>query len=98
MDPKRYFTYSIIGGILWAAGITVLGSLMGNISFVRNHVDLIFVVIVLVSVLPIVAEYFKARKEKKLAGIDSVAMAGTPTEMPGENNAEVTQQFPRIDS
>jgi len=80
MDPKRYFTYTVIGGILWAAGITVLGSLLGNISFIRNNVDAIFIVIVLVSVVPIALEFLKSRREKKTAAADP----------------EVTQRIPRV--
>ncbi len=83
MDPKRYFTYTVIGGILWAAGITILGSLLGNISFIRNNVDAIFILIVLVSVVPIGLEYLKARREKKAAP----AAATDP---------EVTQRIPRV--
>lgn len=85
MDPKRYFTYTVIGGILWAAGITVLGALLGQISFIRQHVEAIFIVIVLLSVVPIVIEYFKGRKEKKLAAAENA-----------ESPAEVTQRIPRI--
>jgi membrane-associated protein len=81
MDPKRYFTYTVIGGILWAAGITVLGSLLGNISFIRNNVDAIFIVIVLVSVVPIGLEFLKSRREKKAAGV---------------TDTEVTQRIPRV--
>ena len=81
MDPKRYFTYTVIGGILWAAGITLLGSLLGNISFIRNNVDAIFIVIVLVSVVPIGLEFLKARREKKAAGV---------------TDPEVTQRIPRV--
>jgi membrane-associated protein len=84
MDPKRYFTYTVIGGVLWAAGITILGSLLGNISFVKNNVDSIFIVIVLVSVVPIALEYLKSRREKK-------------TTAASEESTEVTQQIPRID-
>ena len=85
MDPKRYFTYTVLGGILWAAGITVLGSLLGNIGFIRDNVDAIFVVIVLVSVVPIGLEYLKGRRAKKAKGD---AAAETP--------AEVTQRIPRV--
>ncbi|GAA3557610.1 VTT domain-containing protein [Amycolatopsis ultiminotia] len=83
MDPKRYFTYTVIGGVFWAAGITVLGSLLGNIEFIRDNVDAIFVVIVLVSVVPIAIEYLRNRREKR----------GTA---PAEDTAEVTQQIPRV--
>ncbi|MFP5069154.1 DedA family protein [Pseudonocardia nantongensis] len=61
MDPKRYLTYSMIGGIAWAAGVTVLGYFLGQFTFVRENIDLILVAIVLVSVLPIVVEVLRAR-------------------------------------
>jgi membrane-associated protein len=81
MDPKRYFTYTVLGGILWAAGITILGSLLGKIEFIGKNIDAIFVLIVLVSVVPIALEYLKSRREKK-------ALA--------EADPEVTQRIPRI--
>ncbi|TKG73148.1 DedA family protein [Prauserella endophytica] len=65
MGPKKYFTYTVLGGIVWAAGLIVLGAMLGNIAFIRDNVDAIFVLIVLVSVLPIVFEYLKARREKR---------------------------------
>jgi membrane-associated protein len=69
MDAKKYFTYTVLGGILWAAGIPVLGSLLGNIPFIGNNIDAIFVLIVLISVVPIALEYLKSRREKKAAGV-----------------------------
>ena len=86
MDPKKYFTYTIIGGILWAGGITALGHLLGNISFIKNNIEAIFILIVLVSVVPIVIEWARSRREKKLGGKQA-----------GESDAEVTQQIPRIE-
>jgi membrane-associated protein len=62
MEPRRYFTYSLIGGIGWAAGVTVLGFLLGQFAFVRNNIELMLVLIVLVSVLPIVVEIVRSRR------------------------------------
>ncbi|MDQ0378459.1 DedA family protein [Amycolatopsis thermophila] len=87
MDPKKYFTYTVIGGILWAAGITALGHLLGNISFIKNNIEAIFILIVLVSVVPIAIEWAKNRREKKLAAAKATSDA----------DSEVTQQIPRID-
>ena len=50
---------NIVGGILWGAGVTLLGYLLGQIEFIRDNVDYIFILIVLVSVLPIVFEIGK---------------------------------------
>jgi len=62
MDPRKYFTYSIIGGIAWATGVTLLGFWLGQITFVRNHVELILIGIVALSVLPIAIEAIRARR------------------------------------
>jgi membrane-associated protein len=62
MEPKRYLTYSLIGGVAWAAGVTVLGFWLGQFAFVRDHIELMLIVIVLVSVLPIIFEVLRARR------------------------------------
>ncbi|MGB6163891.1 MAG: VTT domain-containing protein [Pseudonocardiaceae bacterium] len=61
MDPRRYFTYSIIGGLAWATGVTLLGFWLGRIAFIRNHVELILIGIVALSFVPIIIEALKAR-------------------------------------
>jgi membrane-associated protein len=62
MEPKRYLTYSLIGGVLWAAGVTVLGYWLGQFEFVRTNIELILILIVAVSILPIVIELIRARR------------------------------------
>jgi membrane-associated protein len=61
MDPGKYFTYSILGGVGWATGVTLLGFWLGGITFVRNHVELILIAIVALSVVPIIIEAVRAR-------------------------------------
>ncbi len=61
MDPRTYFTYSIIGGMAWATGVTLLGFWLGRIAFIRNHVELILIGIVALSFVPIIIEALKAR-------------------------------------
>jgi membrane-associated protein len=65
MDPRRYFTYSIIGGVAWATGVSLLGFWLGRITFVKDHVELILIAIVVLSVLPIVIEAVKARRQSR---------------------------------
>ena len=45
MDRRRYLTYSGIGAVVWAGGVTLLGYYLGSISFVRDNVDTIFAVV-----------------------------------------------------
>jgi membrane-associated protein len=65
MDPRKYFTYSIIGGVAWATGVTLLGFWLGRITFVKDHVELILIGIVVLSVLPIVIEAVKVRRQSR---------------------------------
>jgi membrane-associated protein len=81
MDQRKFFTYSAIGGVFWAAGIVVLGFFLGQIAFVRDNIELMIILIVLLSIVPIIFEVLKARKEKK----HEQSMA-----------SEVTQIIPKI--
>jgi membrane-associated protein len=68
MDARRYLTYSVIGGVAWAAGVTVLGYWLGQFAFVKANIELILLVIVLVSLLPMIIEIVRARRSGRAAG------------------------------
>jgi membrane-associated protein len=69
MPPRRYFAYSMIGGVIWATGVTLLGYRLGTVAFVRRHIELILVAIVLASVVPIAFEYLRARRKRRLVKV-----------------------------
>jgi membrane-associated protein len=64
MEAKRYLTYSLIGGVAWAAGVTVLGYFLGQFDVVKNNIELMLILIVLLSVIPIIIEILRARRER----------------------------------
>jgi membrane-associated protein len=47
-----FLGFDIIGGVLWGAGVTLLGYFLGNVPFVKNHIELMILLIVFLSVLP----------------------------------------------
>ncbi|MEW1773077.1 VTT domain-containing protein [Streptomyces sp. NPDC086777] len=68
MAYRSFLTFNVIGGVLWGAGVTLLGSWLGKIEFVNDNIELILILIVLISVVPIVIEFLRARaKDKKAA-------------------------------
>ncbi|MQA16727.1 MAG: DedA family protein [Pseudonocardiaceae bacterium] len=67
MDPRTYFTYSIVGGIAWATGVTLLGFWLGRVPFVRENIEAMLIGIVVVSVLPICYEFARARRHNRKA-------------------------------
>ncbi|GAB2997182.1 DedA family protein [Saccharothrix stipae] len=96
MDPRKYFTYSLIGGIAWAAGLTVLGYFLGQIQFVRDNLEMILILIVLISVVPIVIEIIKARREKKSLLAQEAADITEVIDFVDDRMDE-TQQIRRVD-
>jgi membrane-associated protein len=62
MDFRSYATYSTIGGILWGTGVTIAGFYLGKVDFIANNVEALAIVIVLLSVIPIVAEIARGRR------------------------------------
>ncbi|MDX2825166.1 hypothetical protein Sipo8835_03725 [Streptomyces ipomoeae] len=65
MRYRSFLVFNVVGGILWGAGVTLLGSWLGQIDFVRKNIEAMLILIVLLSVLPIIFEFWKARKAKK---------------------------------
>ena len=65
MDFRRFLVFSTIGGVLWAAGVTLAGYFLGTIEFVRDNIELILVLVVFVSVVPIIVEWVRHRREKR---------------------------------
>jgi membrane-associated protein len=64
MRYRVFVTYNIIGGLLWGSGVPLLGYLLGEIEFVRNNIEPILILIVLISVTPVFIELFRARRRE----------------------------------
>ncbi|AWI30232.1 DedA family protein [Streptomyces sp. ICN441] len=65
MNYRSFVTFNIIGGVLWGAGVTLLGAALGKVDFVHQNIEAILIGIVLLSVLPIVIEFMRARSRNK---------------------------------
>nr|WP_033286146.1 VTT domain-containing protein [Streptomyces sp. NRRL F-525] len=87
MKYRSFLTFNIIGGVLWGAGVTLLGSWLGNIDFVHKNIEAILILIVMISVVPIIIEFLRARSKAK-----------KNPQGPGEQHADPaeTQPFPVI--
>jgi membrane-associated protein len=67
MEYRRFVVFNVLGGVLWGAGVTLLGAWLGGIDAVHRHIEKILVLIVLVSVAPIAVELFRARRASRRA-------------------------------
>ncbi len=64
MDRRTFLTYSGIGAVLWATGVTVLGYFLGSVPFVKNNIEAMLLAIVIASVLPVAFELLRARAKR----------------------------------
>lgn len=75
MDKRKFFLFNVIGAVLWGGGVTLLGAWLGQFEWVGNNIDIIFIVIVLISVIPIFIEIgrgFMAKRRAAAEGTDPV--------------------------
>ena len=64
MRFRHFIAYTAIGGVLWAVGVTTLGYYLGNVSFIKNNIDLVLILIVVVSLIPMGVEFLLARRRR----------------------------------
>lgn len=98
MNYRSFVTFNIIGGVLWGAGVTLLGAALGKIDFVHKNIEMILILIVALSVLPIVIEFLRARSKSKKAAASGEPAApttpGAPTGyVPPAERTQVPQDF-----
>ena len=62
MDFRRFALYSLVGGIAWTVGVTLLGFWLGQVAVVRDHVELFVVGVVVLSLVPVAIEGLRARR------------------------------------
>ena len=64
MDRRRFFTWSAVGAVLWVAGLTLLGYFLGAaFPWLSDKLEIAVLLIVAVSVLPMLYEYLKHRRQ-----------------------------------
>ncbi|MCG7525804.1 VTT domain-containing protein [Streptomyces sp. OfavH-34-F] len=68
MNYRSFIVFNIIGGILWGVGVTLLGAALGNVKVVHENIEAMLILIVLISVVPIIIEFLRARGKGKKEG------------------------------
>jgi membrane-associated protein len=63
MRYRTFVTFNVVGGLLWAVGVTLLGYVLGeSIPEIDKYLLPVIGVIVLLSVLPIALEFMRSRR------------------------------------
>ena len=62
VPASTFTTWNVAGGLVWTIGLVLLGHAIGNVSFIRSHIEVLALVVVLLSVLPLVFEVARHRR------------------------------------
>ncbi len=63
MNYWRFMVYNIIGGISWISIFLFGGYYFGNIPLVKKNFSLVVLAIVIISLLPLLIEFFRHRRQ-----------------------------------
>lgn len=70
MPYSRFLPFSILGGVLWIGSMVLAGYFLGTVienAFnikLEEHIEKVVIVVILLSIVPMIIEYLKARREK----------------------------------
>jgi membrane-associated protein len=86
MNYKKYSLYNAIGALIWGAGLTLFGYVIGYIppvaTFVSNYIDVILIGAVVITLIPTLFHYFQSlrkAKRKRLAAAAAEPAEPRPT-------------------
>ncbi|TSD45573.1 DedA family protein [Rhodococcus sp. KBS0724] len=71
MPYRTFLTYNIIGGVAWGTIVPVLGYLLGGIDFVRAHIEIILIAVVVISILPMAVNYLLSLRKSSARLVES---------------------------
>ncbi|MCK6650652.1 MAG: hypothetical protein L6Q66_13420, partial [Bacteroidia bacterium] len=64
MDYKKFFSFDILGGVIWIGSLTFAGYFLGEIPWIRTNIEKVALGIIFISILPIIIEFLKAKFSK----------------------------------
>ena len=78
MNYRKYSLYNLIGALIWAAGLTVGGYLLGYIppvaAFVSSYIDVILLGAVVITLIPTVYHYVQSSRKARRANREAAAV------------------------
>jgi membrane-associated protein len=67
MHYPRFLTFDVGGGLLWVWSFGLLGYFFGNQPIIKENFGLAIIGVIVISLLPVVFEAWRARKERSAA-------------------------------
>jgi membrane-associated protein len=62
MPPRVFTIWNVVGGVVWTVGLVLLGHGVGHVGFVRKHIEVLVLLVVILSVAPLLFELTRRRR------------------------------------
>jgi membrane-associated protein len=82
MQYRTFVTYNVLGGLLWAVGVTSLGYALGNAIDIDKYLLPVIALIVFLSVLPVFIEIWRERRKATRAAATATSAESRPADPP----------------
>ena len=67
MNYKKFITYNILGCLAWVISMTTIGYILGENEWVKNNLDKIVIIIILITTGPVLLKMFFGKSKAKPA-------------------------------
>jgi membrane-associated protein len=71
MTYRRFLAYNVVGGFIWIYFFVYAGFLFGNQPFVQKNFKIVILAIIILSVVPIVVEFWRGWREARRASAEA---------------------------
>lgn len=70
MRYRTFLIFNLVGALLWGVGITTLGYFLGEVDWIEQNLEKAIVLIVAISLLPMVVEIIRHRRQVAATTLD----------------------------
>lgn len=64
LPATTFAVWNVVGGLLWTVGLILLGHAIGDVRVIREHIEILAIGVVALSVLPIAVEMLRRRRRR----------------------------------
>jgi membrane-associated protein len=73
MEYRRFLSFNVFGGLLWVVSMTLTGYFLGQIPGVREHIEIVILVVVFLSILPGIIAFAREWMRRRRAAGEGLA-------------------------
>ena len=73
MEYRTFVRFNVIGGTIWAFGVTLLGYFLGQVDVIEENLEVAILMVVAISLTPIALELLRSRSRRRASTALDVA-------------------------